>query len=85
MITRGHLTLLLGGEMVPVAPVTSVSPHRLAASVIAAAQRWAAEVDRAGLPAGADTPEERARRDLMDAVFTMEWHQVAPDAAHRAR
>jgi hypothetical protein len=85
MIKRGHLTLLSGGEMVPVAPVTSVSPHRLAASVIAAAQRWAAEVDQAGLSAEGDTPEQIARRNLMDAVFTMEWHQVAPDAAHRAR
>lgn len=82
MITRGHLTLLPSGDTTPVA---LVSPHRLAALVIAAAQRWAAQVDQAGLAAEGDTPELLARRDLMDAVFTMEWHQVAPGAAHRAR
>lgn len=85
MITRKHLTLLSGGDGVPLVPVAPVSPHRLAITVVQAAQRYAAEVDRTGLEDEATTAEQLARRDLLDAVFTLEWHQIAPDREHEAR
>lgn len=83
-MTPRHLILVVDNTQTglvadaPLAPVVSV--HRLAACVVAAAQRWAAEMDRIGAPLDVATEEQRAQRDLMDAVYDLEFHQSTPGA-----
>lgn len=87
-----HLTLVAGFAQVTPVPsfpteagtppcVPSVSPARLSADVVVAALSWAAEVDAVerdhdDLP-GPLTPVEFARRRLLDAVHTMEYHAAS--------
>jgi hypothetical protein len=60
-------------------------PHRLAARVVSAAQRWAAEMDAVGDLVDISTPELQARRNLADAVHDLELHQVASTRHHDVR
>lgn len=76
MTGRPYLRLVT--DDMPLAAVTPVSPTRLVAAVVEMARRWAAESDRVGAIGEVSTAEERARRDLADAVHDMEYHQAAP-------
>ena len=84
-MTGRHLSLIVDNTrpdfVVPdVPPVPIVSVQRLVARVVAAAQRWAAEMDPIDAPLDMITDEQRAQRDLMDAVYDLEFHQSAPGA-----